>query len=71
MRASSQHKEQKMAIIDFQYPTLTQQGWAVSVYKKDKLGQAFSNKITFESKDDAFAYYNTIREMWKQQGKQR
>lgn len=58
-----------MAIIDFQYPTLTTQGWAVSVYKKDKQGQAFSNKITFESKDDAFAYYNTIREIWKQQGR--
>ena len=54
-------------IIDFQFPTLTAQGWSVDVHKALKDGRVFVQKMKFENKDDAFKYYEQIRQLWQRQ----
>ncbi|MFQ6703556.1 MAG: hypothetical protein ACLRFP_00530 [Alphaproteobacteria bacterium] len=56
-----------MAIIDFQFPTLTAKGWAVDVHKVLKDGRIFIQQMKFEDKDDAFEYYEHVRKMWQNQ----
>ena len=58
-------------IIDFNFPNLTAQGWSVDVHKALKDGRIFIQKMKFENKDDAFAYYEHIKQMWKHQGRAR
>ena len=56
-----------MAIIDFQFPTLTAKGWAVDVHKALKDGRIFVQQMKFEDKDDAFKYYEHVRKLWQRQ----
>ena len=56
-----------MAIIDFQFPTLTTKGWAVDVHKALKDGRVFVQQMKFENKEDAFKYYEHVRLMWQNQ----
>lgn len=57
-----------MAIIDFQYPTLTPKGWRVEVTKVLKNERFYIQPMVFEDKDDAFEYYEQVRKIW-QKGK--
>lgn len=53
-------------IIDFNFPTLTPQGWNVAVHKSsgDDI-RVEENK--FKSKDEAFKFYDQIRQQWQNQ----
>ena len=54
-------------IIDFNFPNLTSQGWVVNVSKTTKNDKLFVQKMKFENKDDAFAYYEHVKQMWRNQ----
>lgn len=54
-------------IIDFNFPTLTANGWSVDVHKISKDGRSYIQKMKFEDKDDAFKYYEQVRLIWQKQ----
>lgn len=57
-------------IIDFSYPNLEGNEWAVRVLKELKDKRLFPSKVRFQNKDDAYAYYEMIHQLWlKQQRK--
>lgn len=55
-----------MAIIDFTYPNLVGQKWTVIV-TKIKNDTSYIIKDMFDIKEDAFAYYEKIRNIWRQE----
>jgi hypothetical protein len=52
-------------ILDFNYPTLTAKGWCVKVHKTTKDNKLYVQKMTFEDKNDAFAFYNQTLATWR------
>ena len=59
-------------IIDIPFPTLTPKGWRVEVAKITKDDRFYIQPMVFEDKDDAFEYYEQVKEAWrKQQGRTR
>lgn len=54
-------------IIDFSTPNLIGQEWHVRVVKTAPCGDLFPQNVRFEDKDDAFKYYERIRELWRKQ----
>ena len=52
-------------VIDFTYPTITGNNWTVRVVKTTPKEKLFSQDKSFNSKDDAFKYYEHIRQMWQ------
>lgn len=56
-----------MAIIDYSTPTITGNNWTVRVVKTTPKEKLFSRDKSFNSKDDAFKYYEHIRQMWLNQ----
>lgn len=61
-----------MAIIDFSHPNLVGTEWKVRVIKETPQGKLLPQTVRFENKDDAFKYYEQIRQLWqRQQGKTR
>lgn len=56
-----------MAVIDFNYPTLTAEGWRVKVHKTTLRGKTYIQSMLFEDKDDAFKYYEHVRKVWQNQ----
>lgn len=55
-----------MAIIDFTYPNLVGQKWTVIV-TKIKNDTSYIIRGMFDIKEDAFAYYEKIRNYWRQE----
>lgn len=59
-----------MAIIDYSSPNLIGKEWNVRVVKTTPKGDLFPHNVRFENKDDAYAYYEMIHQLWlKQQGR--
>lgn len=59
-----------MAIIDYSAPTLNGTEWKVRVIKETPQGKLLPQNVRFENKDDAYAYYEMIHQLWlKQQGR--
>ena len=56
-----------MAIIDFSHPNLNGKEWSVRVVKTTPKGDLFPQNVKFENKDDAFKYYEQIRQIWLNQ----
>lgn len=56
-----------MAIIDFSYPNLEGNEWSVRVLKELKDKRLFPSKVRFQNKEDAFKYYEHVRQMWQAQ----
>lgn len=56
-----------MAVIDFNYPTLTAEGWRVKVHKTTLRGKTYIQSMVFEDKGDAFAFHKHIRQIWLNQ----
>ena len=56
-----------MDIIDFSAPTLNGKEWRVRVVNTTPKGDLFPQNVRFEDKDDAFKYYERIRELWRKQ----
>lgn len=54
-------------IIDFSTPNLIGQEWHVRVVKTAPCGDLFPQNVRFEDKDDAFKYYERIRQLWQKQ----
>lgn len=54
-------------IIDFNYPNLTADGWRVNVVKTLRDGRSWTQRMRFDSKDDAFAYYYQVQQTWRNQ----
>ena len=59
-----------MAIVDFSHPNLIGKEWTVRVIKTTPKGDLYPQNNRFEDKDDAYAYYEQVRQLWlKQQGR--
>ena len=59
-----------MAIVDFSHPNLIGKEWTVRVIKTTPKGDLYPQNTRFENKDDAYAYYEQVRQLWlKQQGR--
>ena len=56
-----------MAIIDFSHPNLIGKEWNVRVVKTTQKGDLFPQNTRFENKDDAYAYYEQVRQLWRKQ----
>ena len=56
-----------MAIIDYTYPNLLTQGWRVRVVRATQSGNIKSKEMNFNTKQEAFDYYELIRQMWQNQ----
>ena len=56
-----------MAIIDFSFPTLHKNEWIVRVIKTASNDNLQPQTVRFENKDDAFKYYEQIRQLWQKQ----
>ena len=56
-----------MAIIDYSAPTLNGKEWNVRVIKTTPKGDLFPQNVRFEDKDDAYAYYEQVRQLWRKQ----
>lgn len=56
-----------MAIIDYSTPTLNGKEWNVQVVKTTPKGDLFPQNVRFENKDDAFKYYEQVRQLWRNQ----
>ena len=54
-------------IIDYSAPTITGNNWTVRVVKTTPKEKLLSQDKSFNSKDDAFKYYEHIRQMWLNQ----
>ena len=56
-----------MAIIDYSAPTLNGTEWKVRVIKSTPKGNLLPQNVRFENKDDAYAYYEQVRQLWRKQ----
>lgn len=56
-----------MAIIDFSFPTLHKNEWIVRVIKTVPNDNLYPLVVRFENKEDAFKYYEQIRQLWQKQ----
>lgn len=56
-----------MAIIDFSHPNLVGNEWSVRVIKTTPKGDLYPQNTRFEDKDDAYAYYEMIHQLWLKQ----
>ena len=56
-----------MAIIDFSHPNLVGNEWSVRVIKTAPNGDLYPQNTRFEDKDDAYAYYEQVRQVWLKQ----
>ena len=56
-----------MAIIDFSFPTLHKNEWIVRIIKTAPKDNLHPQTMRFENKDDAFKYYEQIRQLWQRQ----
>ena len=56
-----------MAIIDYSSPTLIGKEWNVRVVKTTPKSDLFPQNVRFEDKDDAYAYYEQVRQLWRKQ----
>ncbi len=54
-------------IIDYSTPTLNGTEWRVRVVKTTPKGDLFPRNVRFEDKDDAYAYYEQVRQLWRKQ----
>ena len=54
-------------IIDFSHPNLVGTEWKVRVIKTTPKGNLLPQTVRFENKDDAFKYYEQIRQLWQRQ----
>ena len=54
-------------IIDYSKPTLNGKEWSVRVVKTAPCGDLFPQNVRFEDKDDAYAYYEQVRQLWRKQ----
>lgn len=54
-------------IIDYSSPTLNGKEWSVRVVKTTQRGDLFPQNVRFEDKDDAYAYYEQVRQLWRKQ----
>ena len=54
-------------IIDYSKPTLNGKEWSVRVVKTAPCGDLFPQNVRFEDKDDAYAYYEQVRQLWRNQ----
>lgn len=54
-------------IIDYSTPTLNGKEWRVRVVKTTPKGDLFPQNVRFEDKDDAYAYYEQVRQLWRKQ----
>lgn len=52
-------------IIDFSYPTIVGNNWAVRVIEVSKQGDLFPKLMKFNTKSEAFTYYENVREEWQ------
>lgn len=58
-------------IIDFSFPNLHKNEWVVKIVKTAPKGDIKPQVVRFENKEDAFNYYEQIRQLWQKQGKQK
>lgn len=56
-----------MAIIDYSHPNLIGTEWNVRVIKTTPKGDLYPQNVRFEDKDDAYAYYEQVRQLWRKQ----
>ena len=56
-----------MMIIDFSHPNLVGTEWKVRVIKTTPNGNLLPQNVRFENKDDAYAYYEQVRQLWRKQ----
>lgn len=56
-----------MAIVDFSHPNLIGKEWTVRVIKTTPKGNLYPQNTRFENKDDAYAYYEQVRQLWRKQ----
>ena len=54
-------------IIDFSFPNLENNEWCVRVLKEMKDKRLYPQKTRFENKEDAFKFYEHIRQIWQNQ----
>ena len=54
-------------IIDYSTPALNGKEWNVRVVKTTPKGDLFPQNVRFENKDDAYAYYEQVRQLWLKQ----
>lgn len=54
-------------IIDFSMPVFNGKEWCVRVIKTIKNGNLYPQNTRFEDKDDAYAYYKQVRQLWRNQ----
>lgn len=54
-------------IIDFSHPNLVGTEWKVRVIKTTPNGNLLPQNVRFENKDDAYAYYEQVRQLWRKQ----
>lgn len=58
-------------IIDYSAPTLNGTEWKVRVIKETPQGKLLPQNVRFENKEDAFAYYKQVQQIWRKQGRQK
>ena len=54
-------------IIDFSHPNLVGTEWKVRVIKTTPNGNLLPQNVRFENKDDAYAYCEQVRRLWRKQ----
>ena len=54
-------------IIDFSHPNLIGTEWNVRIIKTTPKGDLYPQNVRFENKDDAYAYYEKVRQLWQKQ----
>lgn len=54
-------------IIDFSHPNLVGTEWKVRVIKTTPNGNLLPQNVRFENKDEAYAYYEQVRQLWRKQ----
>lgn len=54
-------------ILDYTYPNLLSNGWRVKVVRETLSGGLRTKEMNFKNKQEAFDYYELIRQMWKNQ----
>ena len=54
-------------IIDYSHPNLIGIEWNVRVIKTTPKGDLYPQNVRFEDKDDAYAYYEKVRQLWLKQ----
>ena len=54
-------------ILDYSSPTLNGKEWSVRVIKTTPKGDLYPQNVRFEDKDDAYAYYEQVKLLWRNQ----